>query len=890
MALTAGLIFFSPAARAAEYIWVEGEAAKTQNVQRHPWWYDKIKKAELSGGDYISNWSDKKAGEASYEFQVPAEGEYHFWVRANPSGTKLSYQLDGGEWKLLNFSTSVGYINLAADEKPDVRFLAWGNPGKVKLTQGAHTIAFKMHSENNNHGMLDCFLFTREHFMPDGAMKPGEAEAQAKKDSAGRWAFKPQRDEFSDKALLDLRYLNEKVAGESGFVTRSKDGNDFVLGNGKPARFWALNTSAYEKESIDLARHARFLAKRGVNMVRIHSNITPKDGNLMETDKEEREKIWRTVATMKKEGIYCTFSPYWAGTARQKPPMGVLDGGKGGNWGMLFFDKKLQEAYKAWMKQVLAEKNPHTGIPLSQDPGLAIIQIQNEDSLLFWTSQNIGGTAAVELRKQFGAFLVKKYGSLDKAKEAWGGDAPLKDDNFAAGEVAMNMIWDLTQRRSGAQHKRNSDQMQFFTETMYNFNKMIGDYLHNELGCKALINAGNWRAADNVTMLDAERYSYMPNEVMGVNRYFGGAHEGPNCGWAIMNGDKFTEISVLTHPRELPVNLKQVEGYPIVISESTWVPPQGYQSEGPFLIAAYQSLSGVDAYYWFATNEEDWRHPGSANGFLPSESKWTCATPMLMGQWPAAALFYRMGYVKQGEPVVYEQRALNDIWERKMPIIAEDAGYDPNRDKDNLSKESNVKGGVHPLAFLAGPVIAKYGGDPAQSKVADLKTLIDESNKTVKSITGELELNYGKNVCTLNAPKVQGVSGFLKSVGTFKLADVEITSGNDYANILAVSMDDAELKTSKKVLVQMGTIARPTGWKTKPATVGKEKGEQLVSFGKAPWQIIETDATLTIRNSGLKTAVVLDANGLPVKEIPLEDAGGAKKLKLPADAMYVVLQ
>ena len=53
----------------------------------------------------------------------------------------------------------------------------------------------------------------------------------------GKWAFVPPRDEFSSHSMLDLRYLNETVAGESGYVTLSKDRNDLVLGNGKPARF-----------------------------------------------------------------------------------------------------------------------------------------------------------------------------------------------------------------------------------------------------------------------------------------------------------------------------------------------------------------------------------------------------------------------------------------------------------------------------------------------------------------------------------------------------------------------------------------------------------------------------------------------------------------------------
>src|SRR5215472_10278985 len=59
--------------------------------------------------------------------------------------------------------------------------------------------------------------------------------------AAGSWAFTPPRDEFSPDSLLDLRALNEKFAGEHGFVTRSADGNDFVFSDGTTARFWAVN-------------------------------------------------------------------------------------------------------------------------------------------------------------------------------------------------------------------------------------------------------------------------------------------------------------------------------------------------------------------------------------------------------------------------------------------------------------------------------------------------------------------------------------------------------------------------------------------------------------------------------------------------------------------------
>src|SRR5579862_2748047 len=89
-------------------------------------------------------------------------------------------------------------------------------------------------------------------------------------DAPGRWAFNPPRDRFSTSALVDLRSLNERTAGESGFVRRTSEG-DFALGSGKLVRFWAVDEYVQNVDGEDAVAHkARWLAKRGVNMVRVH--------------------------------------------------------------------------------------------------------------------------------------------------------------------------------------------------------------------------------------------------------------------------------------------------------------------------------------------------------------------------------------------------------------------------------------------------------------------------------------------------------------------------------------------------------------------------------------------------------------------------------------------
>jgi hypothetical protein len=715
------------------------------------------------------------------------------------------------------------------------------------------------------------------------------------------WAFN-YPDDSRPGCLLDLRYLNEKTAGETGFVKLTPDGNGFALGNGKPVRFWSVVTDAYRLKPDEMAIHARFLAKIGVNMVRLHTQIAPPGPNGALTDVNEKEinGIWRCVAAMKKEGIYCTISPYWA-TAKDVSQWGI-DGYTGSTdlWGLLFFNEKLQQGYKAWVKSLYTRPNPYTGIPLANDPAVAIVQVQNEDGMFFWTMQGVHPEQKAYLGKKFGAWLTTKYGSLTAAKQAWAGASNEKDD-LENGVAAILDTWVLTQPQTGGMAKRTADQTQFFAVTQRKFYSDISDYYHNVLGCKQLVNASNWITADPIRLNDLERYTNSVDDVLAVNRYTGGVHIGANDGWRIDPGHHFTNNSCLLDPRSLPTNLKKVVGHPMVVTESTWVSPEGYQSEGPFLIAAYESLTGVNSLYWFAAGgtPEYETNPyftfATVNGSHPLY-KWTCSTPTLMGGFPAYALMFRRGYIKQGAPVVHEERALTDLWQRKDPILAEDKTFDPNRNTGNTGGQSNLTKGVDPLAFLVGPVEVKYGGDPSATKVIDLAPFIDDSSKIVKSETGEIVLDYGKGICTVNAPSAQGATGFLSKTGVMVLNDITITSSDAYATIACVAMDQKPLSASHKILLQIGTRARPTGWKATAADFKSDDGKQtfhgyeILSTGTMPWQINDCTATVSIKNPSLTKAIVLDTAGYPVREIALTAAAGSVMLKVPSNAMYVMLQ
>jgi hypothetical protein len=595
-------------------------------------------------------------------------------------------------------------------------------------------------------------------------------------------------------------------------------------------------------------------------------------------------------------------SPYWA-TGKAVDGWGIEGySGTADLWGLLFFNETLQGGYKEWARALYARTNPHTRVPLAQDPAVAMIQIQNEDSLLFWTTQTIRPPQQERLGRKFGEWLTRKYGSLDAARKAWDG-AGQGGDDFARGKVGLLGIWPMTQPQSGGMAQRVADELEFYAETQRAFYAETVAFHRDTLGCRQLINASNWRAADPIRLEDVERWTYTAAEVIAANHYFhGGAHVGENSGWRIDPGHYFSQQSALLNPRELPLNLKQVVGHPMIVSESTWASPHAYQSEGPFLVAVYQSLTGIDAFIWFSAAATEYH----LDPFLNFQNvrgqhplfKWSASIPTLMGGFPAAALMYRKGYIQQGAPVVHEERALADFWRRDPPIIAEDAAFDPNRDRGHpAGPGAGAPGtGVDPLAFLVGPVEVKYDGDPAKTRVADLSRFIDHSKKVVKSITGEITLDHGTGLCTVDTPRAQGACGFLARAGVIRLGDVAIRAQNGYAAVAVVSMDGEPLASSRKILVQVGTSARPTGWMTRAAEFPGEDGKtpvqgfEIISTGAPPWRVVNTEVGLVMRNSKLTRATLLDPAGYPVEEAQTNRAGDDFSVKLPLNTMYLILQ
>ncbi len=625
-----------------------------------------------------------------------------------------------------------------------------------------------------------------------------------------------------------------------------------------------------------------------------------KGAPLDEPNRQFMDQIWRAVAEMKKQGIYTRISPFWDhGSVKYINPDWKLEGYSSGDSlnGLLFFEPKLQKAYKNWMNQLLTEENPYTGIPLKDEAALAIVQIVSEDSLMFWWLDRVKGGPLRELQSRFHRFAREKHGSIDAALEAWDG-AEVEGDAPAKGRLGLYPMYNLTLWPGRGNSRRLRDQLEFLARLERDFYAEMKEFLTEEVGARQLIGPSNFHSADAVRLDDLQRWAWTAADVIELNNFYGGVSKGPNSAWRIEAGHFFTRPSATRRPN-IPPARKQVVGHPFNLSSTTWKLPNLYTAEGPLFGAAYSAMNGLDGLFWFAasapTYDTGLHMPwATVKGSHPM-FKWTVSHPGFIAQFPAAALIYRLGLVDRAETVVHEERTLDDLLARRAPVLTESLDYEPETHQAEAGPDvRNLMAKADPAAFLVGRVEILYGGDPKRTRVADLSEHVDLEAGTIRTTHGQLELNHKLGLLRIKAPAAQGVVGFLRQAGgRFELPDLTVSSENEYAAVTAVAMDGRPLSSSRKVLVQVGTTARPTGWQAKPAVreiKGKRtEGMEIVSTGRMPWLVRNTKVGLTLRNPHLRKATRLDEMGFAADEVPVTAQDDAISVQLPPNTMYLLL-
>ncbi len=776
------------------WIWVEGEKPVKSTMHRHPYWYDQVKRDQLSGGDLISNFADQP-GEASYRFTAPSAGEYELWVRANPIQAKLSYRLnDDRSWTPSTSTRGLDSTNIATDGKPDLRFLAWARAGKVSLKKGTNGIRFRMDSSNNNHGYLDCFVLTNEPFTPRGAVKPDQFAAAARRVAAankGWFAFDPKPDKFSAASGIDLRALNEKTAGDGGFIAvkgsqfvHSQDGRaDSVLGRQRAVeqgtrRPAHRGTDAGQARRESRPRPPRLLRRQG----RRRSRRGPARPRRRRGDEGRGHlqpllDLLPALAETKArhslaEGLRRPEDPLRRALLQQGVPAAVPEVVEGPAADAQSLDRHA------------ADRRPGR-----RGPG------NHQRRLVFLLDVQPRAIPDPELRlleAQFGDWLTQKYGSIDRALRAWGGQK-VNRDRPAEGRMGFRPLWNMFNERTA----RDKDTARFLVESQRGFYHDTYQFLRG-LGFKGVITASNWITASPQVLGPLEKYTYTVGDFIDRHGYFGCHSQGEASEWSIRDGHTYADRSALRFDPEEPGKPRvfvhpamdpSYDGKPSMISETTWNRPNRYRSEAPLFYAVYGALQDSDAIVHFALDTAAW---SVKPGFFMQP--WTLMSPAMMGQFPAAALIYRKGLVATGDLLVDLNLKIGDLLDLQGTPMPQDAALDELRLKD-VPKGTTLKPGnvIDPLVHLAGRTNVNFTDLSGPAKLKDLRPFIDRRRQVVASSTGQLRLDYGKGVLTIDAPAAQGISGALREAGMAELKDLTISSKLELGHIVAVSLDGKPL-------------------------------------------------------------------------------------------------
>lgn len=786
-----------------------------------------------------------------YEVAVPQAGEYHFFVRKFWKHGPFRWRFDDQPWQEVPFDVSL----LDSEELRTFIVANWIYAGQVRLTAGKHSLRIEQ-ATNEGAASYDCFLLINRLWIPKGKLKPNE---RVQLEIGGWFPFDPDADNF-ESSPIDLRPLNEKFAGEKGFITVK--GDQFIHSKtGEPVRFWGVNAGPdivrLPKPFVDyLARH---LAKLGVNIVRVHGSIW-QHNNIRNVDAEYLDKLFYFIAAMKREGIYTGLSIYFPLWLRLSEQRDGFAGYKDEHpFALLFFNREFQNIYKGWWKALLTNVNPYTGVRLKDEPAVAYVELVNEDSYLFWTFtyDRVPAPQMELLEREFAEWLEQKYGSLDEALKAWKGRKHKRDD-FSQRRVGFVHLWEIFNQRD----KRCQDTAEFLTKHQRDFFEAMVKFIKGELGYKGLVVCSNWITADERTLGPLDKWSNLVGDFMDRHGYFGGPHKGERAGWAISVGDLYGDRTALTLPQyeksfSLPVMDICYNSKPSIISEVNWTPPNRFRAEFPVLCASYGALQGSDGFFFFALNGPFWQR---------TLSKFAIQTPTVMGQFPACALIYRNGLLKAADTVVKVEASMADLFALKGVPVRAPINLDELRAKD-IPQGGRVKveqlPSIDPLSFFVGRVVLNITDQGGASEIADLSRFIDRNHQTVTSATGELVWDYGRGISLLKSQMVQGAVGFLGKLKRIELPDVTVEFDGDYGSILIVAMDNRPIRVSQKLLVQVMTEEQNNGWQT------EQQGDllRIAQLGTAPLLVRQPLGKIMLRRADAAKCqvTILDANGYPVR-------------------------
>ena len=614
---------------------------------------------------------------------------------------------------------------------------------------------------------------------------------------------------------VDVSYLLDAPAGKHGFVV-VKDGH-LATEDGQRIRFWGVNITDWSKGSRqipskeDASFIAATLARFGVNSVRFQfldleepRGLIAKQGDStrsMDADQLDREDYF--IAELEKRGIYIDFNllvgrPFHEGDGVKDAAL-LRQGAKGTS----FFDARLIELQKEYAQQLLTHLNPYTKHKYTDDPAVAIVEINNENAI------NVGFRAP-------SAFYEDELTGIYNQWLAKHRDAAQVAALRQICEVAADAPVPLIGRRGGAAQappERFHAEAEFYNDLQRDYFLDMEKYIKQTLGSKSLIiaTADHSHSSSGYPILLATTSM----DIIDGHTYW--QHPEYYVKKLPMVNDPFNSTVV-------ELSRSAIAGKPYTVSEVNNPFPNDYAGEGIPVLAAYAGLQDWDALIWYTFEpkvDPAWK-PYVGDPFDIS------LDPVKMPELAAGALMFLRADVAKAHTTSERSYSEKQVFDSMLIPATERPYYTPGFPL-SLPLEHEVR-----ISSLTGPPTQPFAEKtPTNPIVSDTRELAWYISPKIGGLV------------TVDTPRSQALIGFVKAQDK-TVRNLTADVNNDFCTILLSSMDDSPIATSSKLLLVAGGPVENSGQKWNTA------GTDVTSFGGSPTLIEQVKGTITLR--GIKGA------------------------------------
>jgi len=602
-------------------------------------------------------------------------------------------------------------------------------------------------------------------------------------------------------------------AGKYGFV-RVQDGK-FFTDKGR-IQFWGTNTcfGASFLNAAAADRMADRLARFGINCVRLHhmdmydlwggSNASTK----MTFDRQQLDRLDYYIAALKKRGIYVNINLHVSRELDERDGFPPLKDRPLHDKGIDNYYRPLIEANKKYAKDLLEHVNPYTGKAYKEEPAVAMIEINNENSIITeW-----GGR---------GSLYVIQDPFLSDLNQLW---VDWQKTKYGNGHQLVPVIWkkDVTKYPKEAV----DDFCDFLLDTEAKYWDEMFRFLKDDIKVRQPVSGtqlqyGSTHAQAAMDYCDIHEYWNHPV-------FPGRAWDQNN--WYLRN------IALVNYlDKEIFPSLanSRVAGKPFTVSEYNHPYPNQYAGEGLPLLAAFGAMQGWDGifpfdYYSSSRNIE----PRMAGNFFS-----TAGNTVQMAHMIACHVLFCEGYNANAD---------------KMRIIAH-LSFEKERE---IFKQ--VKGPSHfefrglnldPRLALLYPTGVDVTGK-IESATAPFS--IPDSQK---KFTGEIQdlwwlfdmTEPGKGRAVLCKNESALFTGFFKEGNTYEFHDYRLQFGKTNLDWATLSLSKVSEENGKKrfLLVVTGEMLNTD---MEIEQLGDDKITIGNRWGKEPVRCEGVPATLTFKN------------------------------------------